>query len=342
MALAEFHHEVGFSETGRIDRVVQSLTKLSRADIRGIFEHGCVSLDGKPCLDSGFFVKAKSRVSVTYDPHRRYKENSQYQSRKFRIIHEDPYLLVVEKSAGVLTVPTLRREKENLAAALNIYLRRNPLAQSYASVVHRLDRDTSGLLVFGKNRNIAQKLKTQFESHKPLREYQAIVTGNLKNAKGTFRSYLATDEDFNQHSVPTPEKGRPPYREGGKPTHHSGGRSRHKTDDKTSREAAPKLAITHYEVIEFLQNATRVKVKLETGRRNQIRVHFSEAGHPVLGDLRYEPKLARHPGWKHPRLALHATKLGFIHPITGKHLFFESTAGIEFEQFLKSQRAKTK
>jgi 23S rRNA pseudouridine1911/1915/1917 synthase len=302
------HREVSPSETGRIDKVVQILTKLSRAAVRGLFEHQCVSLDGKICLDAGTFLKAHSRVSVKYDPHHRYKERSQHQSWRYRIVHEDAYLLVIEKPAGILSVPTLRREKDNLVAALNIYLRRNTASRSYAAVVHRLDRDTSGLLVFGKNENIAQKLKSQFESHKPLREYRAIVAGALKKPQGTFRSYLETDEDLNQRS--------------------------------TQNKQVGKLAITHYEVLEILRDTTYIKVKLETGRRNQIRVHFAEIGHPVLGDERYEPRLARHPAWKHRRLALHATKLGFTHPITGKNMSFESAPGEEFENFLKSQRRK--
>jgi 23S rRNA pseudouridine1911/1915/1917 synthase len=315
MALVKIAHQVVLSEVGRIDRVVQALTNFSRAQIRGMFEQGCVSLDGKACLDPGLCVEVNTLVSVEYDPHRRYKERAQYQSRIFQIIHEDPYLLVVEKSAGVLTVPTLRNEKENLLEALNVYLRRGRSKGIHAEVVHRLDRDTSGLLVFAKNVSVAQKLKSQFEMHKPLREYIAIVAGTLSKTQGTFRSFLATDEDLNQRSVPSPQDG---------------------VVDKTKGA----LAITHYEVIDVLRDTTHVKVTLETGKRNQIRVHFSEIGHPVLGDARYEPKLARHPSWKHHRLALHAAKLGFTHPITGKNLCFESTAGTEFDQFLREQRRR--
>lgn len=326
MAHIEIQHAVKPDEAGRIDLVVQALTKLSRADIRGIFEHGCVSLDGKPCLDSGAWVKEKSLVALRYDPHRRYKERPHFQSRIFRILHEDSSLMVVEKAAGVLTVPTVRREKENLEAAINLYLRRQS-GSAYAAVVHRLDRDTSGLLVFGKSEGIAQRLKSQFEEHKPLREYLAIVTGTLEKPKGTFRSFLATDEDLYQRSVPSSKSG-PPV-----------ARNPRTRDTRAShpKAAVPpgKLAITHYETVEVLKNATVVKVRLETGRRNQIRVHFAEIGHPVLGDSRYEPALARHPAWRYPRLALHAAKLGFVHPITGKSLAFDSAPGFEFEEFLR-------
>lgn len=306
MALKEIEHIIKADEAGRIDKVIQNLTNLSRADIRGLFDHGCVSLDGAVCLDAGLIVREKSKVALKYDPHQRYKERSQFKSRFFRIVHEDVHLLVVEKHAGVLTVPTLRGDKENLEAAITIYLGRGKVGKFQAFVVHRLDRDTSGLLVFGKSEKIALQLKSQFEDHKPIREYLAIVSGRLDQKTGTFKSYLSTDEDLNQVSSQDQGKG--------------------------------KLAITHFEVVELLKDTTLVKVTLETGRRNQIRVHFAEAGHPVLGDTRYKPIMAKHRHWKHPRLALHAAKLGFTHPVTLKQITFESKWPIEFEQFLRTQR----
>jgi 23S rRNA pseudouridine1911/1915/1917 synthase len=108
--------------------------------------------------------------------------------------------------------------------------------------------------------------------------------------------------------------------------------NRFSTDD----ESIGQLAITHYRVVAHLDGATVVQVRLETGRRNQIRVHFAEAGHPVLGDPRYEAELARHPRWPHQRLALHARLLGFEHPVTGQALRLESPLPAEFERFLKA------
>jgi 23S rRNA pseudouridine1911/1915/1917 synthase len=107
--------------------------------------------------------------------------------------------------------------------------------------------------------------------------------------------------------------------------------TRFSTDDETIGQ----LAITHYRVVAYLDGATLMQVRLETGRRNQIRVHFAEAGHPVLGDPRYEPELAAHPRWRHERLALHARLLGFEQPITAQPLRFESPLPNEMEQFLK-------
>ena len=140
--------------------------------------------------------------------------------------------------------------------------------------VHRLDRGVSGLLAFAKSAELSQKIRDQFAMHKPEREYATIVMGHVEEREGTFESYLATDKALNRFS----------------------------TDDRSIGQ----LAITHYEVINYLKDATLVRVWLETGRRNQIRVHFSEAGHPILGDPRYSAELARHPLWKYRRIALHA------------------------------------
>jgi 23S rRNA pseudouridine1911/1915/1917 synthase len=171
-----------------------------------------------------------------------------------------------------------------------------------ALTVHRLDRGVSGLLVLGKSQEIVRQLKDQFAASKPEREYIAIVAGQLDKPSGTFQTLLATDNDLNRFS----------------------------TDD----EDIGQLAITHYRVISQFQDTTLVQVRLETGRRNQIRVHFAEAGHPVLGDPRYRPELAAHPHWPHKRLALHARLLAFEHPVTGNPLRFEAALPAEMERFI--------
>src|SRR6185295_4031447 len=124
------------------------------------------------------------------------------------------------------------------------------------------------------------------------RRYIGIVVGKVKPAQGTFRSHLATSASLDQYSTQVENKGR--------------------------------FAITHYRVLKEVQDLTVVEVQLETGRRNQIRVHFAERGHPVLGDPRYRPREARHERWREKRLALHAVSLGFEHPTTEEPMQFES------------------
>jgi len=292
-------------DTPRIDLVVQALTGASRAIVRGMFDHGCVRVGGQPCRQAGAAVSRGTVVEVAWEPERRYKQTPHSRSsRAFRIAYEDKDLIVVEKTAGILTVPTERGEQHTLVHEVARHFSKGERITHRACIVHRLDRDTSGVLVFARSEAIAQALKAQFADHKPEREYAAIVAGRLEQDRGTFRSYLATDEDLDQFSTATPGQG--------------------------------KWAVTHYEVVQRLQGATLVRVHLETGRRNQIRVHFAEAGHPVLGDVRYEVDKARHPAWREKRLALHAKTLGFVHPVTGAPVRVTSALPECFAAFLKA------
>lgn len=296
---------------GRLDRVVQQLTGLSRAGIRGLFDHDCVTVNGEVCTNSATIAQQGDQVEVRHDPQRRYKEKPRaWSDPAFEIVFEDEHLLVVNKAAHVLTVPTGKKITGTLVHVLQKYLdstrrdKRGKPRRPY--IVHRLDRGVSGLLVFGKSQVVAAKIKDQFADRKPERTYIAIVAGELENRRGTFRSHLATDANLNRYSTPDEDKG--------------------------------ELAITHYETIGTAHGASIVQVKLETGRRNQIRVHFAEAGHPVLGDPRYPRDnpgagASKHPRWNARRIALHASSLGFKHPLTGKPLRFEAPLPREFEAF---------
>lgn len=289
----------------RVDLVVQEDTKLPRSVIRGLFDHDCVSVNGALCQDAGEKVSGGARIVLNYDPKMRYKEKPKaHKSRIFDLVFEDAHLIVVNKMAGYLTVPTVARETNTLVEAVKTHVNRGQKRGRPVAIVHRLDRDTSGLLVFAKTEKVGGKLKDQFAARKPERVYVAIVAGRVKDASGTMRSYLATDKDLNQRSV--------------------------------ANEADGKLAVTHYTVVKTFKDATMVRVTLETGRRNQIRVHFAEAGHPILGDQRYETEAAAHRRWPHRRLALHAEVLGFKHPVTGQALRFEALAPAEFEKFSSS------
>lgn len=289
---------------GRADRIVQQLVGGARSAVRALFDHGCVTVNGKPCAEPGQPLASGDKLLVRYDPGRRYREQAKPHSHAFRVVFEDEHLIVIDKAAGVLTAPLGRKQMPSVVRDLARYLSHGSRVTVGVAIVHRLDRDTSGLLVFAKNGRICQALKEQFARHKPLREYVALVAGDLEKAKGTFRSELATDDDLNQYSVDPDETG--------------------------------KLAITHYRVEQRLRGATCVRVWLETGRRNQIRVHFAEVGHPVLGDPRYAPELARHPRWRVRRLALHAAVLGFDHPISGRTLRFDAPLPEEMRALLSS------
>jgi 23S rRNA pseudouridine1911/1915/1917 synthase len=287
----------------RVDRLVQQLVGLSRAQVIGLFDHGCVVVNGATCTQAGQRLTAGDRVEMQYDPKQRYHPRAKPRGRLgFEIVFEDKHLIVVDKPAELLTVPTRRQETNTLLHKVAEYVKHVSKGRGIHAV-HRLDRGVSGLLVFAKSPDIMRQLKDQFAASKPEREYVAIVAGQLQPKQGTFESFLATNKDL----------------------------SRFSTED----EKIGQLAITHYRVVAQLEGATLAQVRLETGRRNQIRVHFAEAGHPVLGDPRYRPDLAVHPHWPHKRLALHARLLGFTHPVNGQPLRLESPLPAELAQFLK-------
>jgi RluA family pseudouridine synthase len=213
------------------------------------------------------------------------------------ILHEDTDVIVVLKAHGLLTVPTEREREETAQAYLNNYLKAR--REERIHVVHRLDRETSGVLVFAKNFHARERLKEQFMLHSVERLYVAIVEGHLDPPSGTFRSNLLEMPDLKMESVA-----------GGHPD------SKH--------------AVTHYRTIADVKDYSMLEVTLETGRKNQIRAHLSEAGHPVVGDRMYGSQT-------NPlgRLGLHAKILGFDHPVSGKRLVFTAPVPKVFRDLMK-------
>jgi 23S rRNA pseudouridine1911/1915/1917 synthase len=295
---------------GRVDRVVQTLSGLSRAQIVGLFDHGCVTVNGTRCEVPGQVVAAGDLVELAYYPGQRYHAAPKgKRGPGFEIIYEDRQLIVVDKPASMLTVPARPGESFTLVDRLSEYLRRCGGARQ-AFTVHRLDRGVSGLLVFGKSADWASRIRAQFAEHKPERLYAALVAGRVAAEQGTWSSRLTTDRSLRRYS----------------------------TDDE---EEEGEHAVTHFAIERRWPDASLARIWLETGRRNQIRVHFAEAGHPVIGDDRYRPRLAAHPRWPFSRLALHARALGLTHPATGEPMRWESPLPSEFDRFLAPPRSAT-
>ncbi|WP_437190901.1 RluA family pseudouridine synthase [Planctomicrobium sp. SH527] len=308
MALEVVELTIEAEQVGRLDQLVQTMTGRSRSEARGLLDRDCVLLNGRPCKKGGLIVEAGSVVQVTHDPHTRYKEAKvERPPAYFRVLFEDEYLIVVDKGPGILTVQTDNGNQKTLIDSVTEYLRRRQRG-ARAVAVHRLDRDTSGTLVVAKNPKIAEQLMEQFRIRKAEREYAVLVAGRVMQKEGTFRTYMTTSKRLQRYSVGPGEQG--------------------------------ELAITHFRVNEYLRDATYLTAILETGRRNQIRVHFAEVGHPVLGDDRYRPHEAKHPAWRSKGLGLHAVVLGFDHPVTGEAMKFEAPLPKDFERFLRSQSTK--
>jgi tRNA pseudouridine32 synthase/23S rRNA pseudouridine746 synthase/23S rRNA pseudouridine1911/1915/1917 synthase len=209
-----------------------------------------------------------------------------YRPRGLDILYEDRDLFVVNKAPGVLTTGTRRDEAFTAENVLNNYVRKGcARASKHVYLVHRLDRETSGVLLFAKTEAAQQRLKDNWKATEKL--YLAAVCGRLPAAQGLFSSYLAENEDLFVFSVDDPSQG--------------------------------KLSQTAYAVIKASGTLSFVKIRLLTGRKNQIRVHFAEGGHPVAGD----PKYGRDERFRE-RLCLHAKSIAFDHPYSGKRLFFDT------------------
>ena len=213
------------------------------------------------------------------------------------ILHEDDDVLVVLKSHGLLTVATERERETTAQAYLNVYLKEK--GEDRVHVVHRLDRETSGVLIFAKNFAAREKLKEKFAEHDIERVYIAVVEGALDPPSGTFRSNLLERKDLRMESV--------------------------------DFHPDAKLAVTHYRTIESNGRHSLLEIRLETGRKNQIRTHLAEAGHPVVGDRLYGSTT-------NPlgRLGLHAKLLGFDHPATGKRMVFTAPVPKSFTSLVKA------
>jgi tRNA pseudouridine32 synthase/23S rRNA pseudouridine746 synthase/23S rRNA pseudouridine1911/1915/1917 synthase len=206
--------------------------------------------------------------------------------RGLEVVFEDRDLIVVEKPAGLLTMSPHRDQPNTVERILTGYLRKgNPRSRLRAYVVHRLDRDTSGLLVFAKSDRVQQQLKDHWRDTD--KRYFAVVHGHLEKSNGTISGYLAEDRDQFVHVTKSAIEG--------------------------------KWAETEYAVLKETQRYSALAVTLHTGRKNQIRVHFAHIGHPVVGDPKYGHK-ERHGG----RMALHATHLEFDHPYSGRRMVFDS------------------
>ncbi len=209
-----------------------------------------------------------------------------YQPRGFDIIYEDEHLIVGEKMPGLLTVGALWERQHTVHHLLNDYVRKgNSRSQRVVFVVHRLDQATSGLLLFAKSERVQQQLKDHWKE--VTKTYYAVVHGRLARKSGEIMSYLVEDEEYRMHSTLDSDQG--------------------------------KLAHTAYAVVRESPRFSLLKINLLTGRKNQIRVHLADEGHPVVGDTKYNPVAA-----KHPRLALHSQALAFSHPVTKAPLFFET------------------
>ena len=225
----------------------------------------------------------------------RSKHKKSFHCKELDIVFEDPYLFIIDKHPGLLSMSNNSRQ-QTVQTVLNRYLEKGG-GRNTSHLVHRLDRDTSGLMVYAKDVQTQQSLINSWQQLVSDRRYLALVKGEFEQPRGRVQSWLTEDKKFITHSSPIDNGG--------------------------------KYAVTHYNVLASSNGYSLVECELETGRKNQIRVHMAQLGHPVVGDRKYgsdEDPMRR--------LGLHAYMLCFTHPVTGKHLRFETPVPFCFEKLL--------
>jgi len=285
----------------RVDVFVSDAEEsLTRSAAQNLLKEGLVSVNGTP-VGKSYKVKVGDTVSWTVpDPE---PLEAVPQDIPLDIVYEDDDLLVVNKPRGMVVHPAPGNPDGTLVNALLYHCQGNLSGINGVirpGIVHRIDKDTSGLLIVAKNDLAHQNLAAQIQDHSFTREYRAVVHGNLKEESGTVDAPIGRSSNDRKKMAVT---------------------------DKNSRNA-----VTHWEVLDRYPGYTYLKLRLETGRTHQIRVHMAYIGHPVAGDPVYGPKNT--PKELHGQ-CLHAGLIGFQHPRTGEYLEFQAELPEYFQTFLR-------
>jgi 23S rRNA pseudouridine1911/1915/1917 synthase len=307
--------EVGPRDGGRtLQALLHDRAGISHEQARGLIDAGVVraatAAPGAPLhpIAPGDYARRLTPGEVfeaVWDEGQRYRPRARERpGRGYRVVYRDDHVVVVDKGPEVLSVPSALREEDSLLERLLETERARGVRRPTLVAVHRLDRDTSGLLLFARSAAAAAGLKEQFAARAVERRYLAVVDGRIEADQGRFESRLVED--------PRTLKVR------------------------TSRRAGEgREAVTEYRVTERLPQATVVTVRLGTGRKNQIRVHFAEARHPLVGDRRYG-----RPSPLIGRTALHAMSLAFTHPASGLRVSYQSPLPADLRRLLRRLRSR--
>lgn len=252
----------------------------SRSKLKATLQGRGIAVNGRMVTQFDYQLKAGDKIIIS-----RHKKQNQFKSRYVKIVYEDRWLVVVEKNIGILSMAA-GHSSLNVKSVLDDYFLKSR-QKCRAHVVHRLDRDTSGLMVYAKDIETEQILEHNWHQIVYDRRYVAVVSGEMEQDNGTIANWLKDNKAYITYSSPTDNGG--------------------------------KYAVTHFQVLNRTTEHSLVEYKLETGRKNQIRVHSADMGHPVCGDVKYgngdDPL---------HRLCLHAYMLCFTHPVTGEPIEFST------------------
>ncbi len=273
--------------------LLEVMTKGSRNSVKSILTRGQVTVDGKMIKQHNHPLQPGQSVMIL-------KNQAALKGDTLAgvtILHEDEDIIVINKDAGLLSVASKNETEMTAYRQITDYVKNdNPRNRIY--IVHRLDRDTSGVMLFAKTEEVKEALQTAWNEVVKERTYTALVEGVLRKKEGTISSWLKESKTFKVYSNPTDNGGQ--------------------------------HAVTHYKTIQSNKQFSLLEVQLETGRKNQIRVHMEDIGHPVVGDKRYGAT-----GNPIKRLGLHATRLVLEHPRTGEVVRYQSDVPQPF--FTKSK-----
>lgn len=287
----DYEHIVVNKEQPLLDFLLENVNQ-SRTKIKATLQGRGIKVNGKTVTQFDFMLRPGMKVAVS-----RTKRNQQgFKSRYVKIVYEDRWLVVVEKNIGILSMAA-GHSSLNVKSVLDDYFKKTR-QKCTAHVVHRLDRDTSGLMIYAKDIDTEQALEHDWHNIVYDRRYVAVLSGEMEENEGTIENWLKDNKAYVTYSSPVDNGG--------------------------------KIAISHFSVLDRTTEHSLVEFKLETGRKNQIRVHAADMGHPVCGD----PKYGNGDDPIH-RLCLHAWLLCFYHPVTGEPMEFETPVPTSFRQLFK-------
>lgn len=284
------HYEVKEDDT--LLNFLLDNVKESRSKIKATLQGKGIKVDGKTVTQFDYPLKSGTRVDVSKSK----RNNDKLKSRYVKIVYEDQYLVVIEKNIGILSMAAGHKSL-NVKAVLDDYFKKTR-QRCTAHVVHRLDRDTSGLMIYAKDMETEQILEHNWHDIVFDRRYVAVLSGEMEEDEGTIENWLKDNKAYVTYSSPVDNGG--------------------------------KYAITHFRTLDRTTDHSLVEFKLETGRKNQIRVHSADMGHPVCGDVKYG-------NGDDPihRLCLHAYMLCFYHPITRQPMEFQTMIPAAFRHIFK-------
>ncbi len=267
--------------------LLSSMPDRKRTAVKSLLAHNQIAVNGRPVTQFDTALRPGDEVKVNLT-----REFKVFYNRRLKIVYEDDDIIVVNKGYGLLSMGTDKIKEGTAYDILRDYLKwQDPRNKLF--IVHRLDRDTSGLMVFAKNVEAKECLQHNWNNMVLSRKYLAVVEGRPDPAEGEIRSYLAENTRFEVYSTDDPKEGQ--------------------------------LAVTRYRTLKSRNGYSLMEVELDTGRKNQIRVHMKDLGHPIIGDRRYGAKSS-----PLHRMALHAQTLRFVHPITRKDMNFSTPVPISF------------